>query len=425
MKSAVQSAQAIQAGTLSSEQLVAECADAVKQREGQVRALAYYDESAAMAAAKRADENEPQGRLHGIPVIIKDVFATQDMPTTFNSPLYKGAQPAADAALVATMKSQGAVVFAKATTVEFASLGQVPPTTNPLDPARTPGGSSSGSAAAVAAGMAPLAIGTQTGGSTIRPASFCGVAAMKPTYGTVPVEGMRPYAPSLDTVGWMARSVEDLVLLAEVFQVSVSGPLADERPPRVGLYPSAYWDQADQDTHNAIASAAEALASAGATVVQAPRVPGDERLNEAQDIIMHGEGRAAFLAEYLQWPERLHPAFRDEVENANGYDASQLRWAYDHLAAMRMAFDLAMAELDVLLTPAVPGEAPLGHESTGDAVFNRLWTGLHMPAITLPGFTGAHGLPVGVQLVAQRFNDSQLLAAARFAEEAIARHLQG
>lgn len=425
MKSAAQATYEIQQGNLTSEAYVAQCAAAVEQHEPRVQALAHYDAEAAMAAARQADQAPWKGILHGIPVIVKDVFDTQDLPTTFNSPLYEGAQPVKDAAIVSIMKAAGAIMFAKATTVEFASLGQVPPTTNPLDPARTPGGSSSGSAAAVAAGMAPLAIGTQTGGSTIRPASFCGLAAMKPTFGTVPIEGMRPYAPSLDTVGWMARDVEDLALLAQVFRVSVSSGEPASRPPRVGVYPTAYWDQADQDTHEAVTAAADALAAAGAKVSQAPRVPGDERLNEAQDIIMHGEGRAAFLAEYVQWPEQLHPAFVDEVGNANGYDANQLRWAYDHLAAMRMAFDLAMAEFDVLLTPSVPGEAPLGHQSTGDAVFNRLWTGLHMPAITLPGYVGSHGLPVGVQLVAQRFDDKRLLEAASFAQAAIAVQLQG
>lgn len=423
MKSAAQAIYEIQQGNLTSEAYVAQCAAAVEQHEPRVQALAHYDAEATMAAARQADQAPWKGVLHGIPVIVKDVFDTQDLPTTFNSPLYEGAQPVKDAAIVSILKAAGAIVFAKATTVEFASLGQVPPTTNPLDPTRTPGGSSSGSAAAVAAGMAPLAIGTQTGGSTIRPASFCGLAAMKPTFGTVPIEGMRPYAPSLDTVGWMARNVDDLALLHGVFKVSASRS-AEMGSPRVGVYPTAYWDQAETDTHEAIAAAADALAALGATVSQVSRVPGDDRLNEAQDIIMHGEGRAAFLAEYKQWPERLHPAFVDEVRNANGYDANQLRWAYDHLAAMRMTFDQVMTEFDVLLTPSVPGEAPVGLESTGDAVFNRLWTGLHMPAVTLPGYTGSNGLPVGVQLVAPRFNDRQLLETASFAQAAIAKQLQ-
>lgn len=428
------------------------CLARIDERESVVRAFAHLDADAAMDAARnagraavddtagqtarnaaRADAvhaggeggGEPRkaeaaaGLLCSVPIGVKDVIEAAGLPTEYNSPLYAGHRSSRDAACVGILRTEGAIVLGKTTTVEFASLGRVAPTTNPHDPRRTPGGSSSGSAAAVAAGMVPIALGTQTGGSTIRPASFCGVAAMKPTYGTVSVDGMRPYAPSLDTVTWMARSVEDLALVARALRVFRAETVAPARP-RIGVYRTSYWDCAGPDTRDALAAAAECLRAAGASVVEVDGPGGAERLNEAQDTVMHGEGRAAFLHEYLRWPGEIAEGFREEVENAKGITADALRWACDYLARQRPRFDAAMSGFDAWLTPAIPGEAPPGLESTGDAVFNRLWTGLHVPAITLPGFCARQGMPVGIQLVGRRFSDAALLAAARFVESAIA-----
>lgn len=409
----------LRAGSLDCETVVKRCLAAIEERDRVIKAFTYVDKQRAIDAARSLDRGSATGLLHGVPVGVKDVFETEDMPTEYNSPHYSGHRSSRDAAAVGVLKAEGAIILGKTATVEFASLGRVAATTNPHDPQRTPGGTSSGSAAAVAAGMVPIALATQTGGSTIRPASFCGVAAMKPTFGTVSTDGMRPYAPSLDTVSWMARSVDDLALLSEALRVAWQDACA-RSAPMFGIYRTPYWKSASEDTRTALVSAAERLRAAGATVTEVQDPAGSHRLNEAQDVIMHGEGRAAYLNEYLRWPGELAPAFKEEVENAKGITSDHLRWAYDYLAEMRVLFDEAMSDFDGWLTPAAPGEAPLGLASTGDAVFNRLWTGLHTPAITIPGFTGSHGLPIGVQLVARRFADASLLAAARFAEAAIA-----
>lgn len=411
--------QRIASGALTCEAAVQACIDVIHRREAGIHAFASLDEAAALAVARAQDRDAAAGVLRGVAVGVKDVLDTADLPTEYNSPLYAGHRSSRDANCVATLRAAGAIILGKTATVEFASLGRVPPTTNPHNPRHTPGGTSSGSAAAVAAGMVPVALGTQTGGSTIRPASFCGVAAMKPTFGVVSTDGLRVYAPSLDTVTWMARSVDDLALLSRVLHAERQAARSSGKP-MIGVYRTPYWQAAGPDTRNALAAAAERLRAAGATVVDVDGAADAERLNEAQDIVMHGEGRASYLAEYLHWPTELAKDLRDEVQNVRALTAAELRWAYDYLARRRPVFDAAMADFDAWLTPAVPGEAPAGLQSTGEATFNRLWTGLHVPAITLPGFTGSNGLPVGIQLVGPRFSDAALLQTAGFTEAAIA-----
>ncbi|WP_405242872.1 amidase [Lentisalinibacter salinarum] len=420
---------AIAKGELTATEAVEACLAVIDGSEGRIHAFAHVGAEAARERAREIDEVSAGGLLRGVPVAVKDVIDTADMPTEYGSPLYAGHRPSRDAACVAILRAEGAVILGKAQTVEFASLGRTAETVNPHDHGHTPGGSSSGSGAAVAAGMAPIALGTQTGGSTIRPAAFCGVAGMKPTFGTVPVEGMKPYAPSLDTIGWMARSVADLALLARAFRIHRNGDGNDgdgaEPVGRIGFWRTPYWDAAGPDTRRALEETVTALRGAGIEVRDVDGPAGAERLNEAQDIIMHGEGRTAFLSEYLCWPRELHAEFVAEVENSRGIDGAALAWAADYLGSLRPRFDEAMADDDAWLVPAVPGEAPAGLDSTGDAVFNRLWTGLHAPAVTLPGFSGARGLPVGIQLVAGRFRDARLLATAARVEEILARRPRG
>ena len=418
---ATEALRAIRDGRLSRADYLQTCLAIVESREANVRAFASLDVGGAMRAARVGDETSADGMLSGIPIAVKDILDTEELPTEFNSPLYEGHRPAKDAACVAALRAEGAIVLGKAATVEFASRGQVASTVNPYNALHTPGGTSSGSAAAVATGMVPIALGTQTGGSTIRPASFCGVAGLKPTFGTVPIDGMKPYAPTLDTIGWMARSVDDLALVARALRISLDTSTLKDTP-RIGFYRTAYWEEADGDVRDALDWARQAFLKAGAVIDDVAALPGDDRLNEAQDVIMHGEGRVAYLPEYLRWRDRLHEGLREDVENAEGYDGSKLRWAYDYLGMMRQTFDQAMAEYHAWLTPAVPGEAPVGLEETGEATFNRLWTGLHTPAITLPGFLGQTGLPVGIQLVGRRFADATLLSVAEFAERALGRY---
>jgi Asp-tRNA(Asn)/Glu-tRNA(Gln) amidotransferase A subunit family amidase len=421
MRTATETTRRVEAGALSCAAAVAECLAAVDAREAVVQAFAHVDAAAARAAARALDADaNGGGALRGVVIGVKDVIEVAGMPAEYNSPLYAGHRSSRDANCVAALRAAGAIVLGKTATVEFASLGRIPPTTNPHDPAHTPGGTSGGSAAAVATGMVHVALATQTGGSTIRPASFCGVAALKPSFGVVSTDGLRPYAPSLDTITWMARGVDDLALVARALRIDRAAP-RDMVAPSFGVYRTPYWDLAGVDTRAALAAAADALRAAGATVAEVTGPPDADRLNEAQDVVMHGEGRAAYLAEYLASRDALAAALRDEVEDTRGIDAARLRWAQDYLAERRPRFDAAIGAFDAWLTPAVPGAAPRGLESTGEATFNRLWTGLHVPAVALPGFTGAHGLPVGVQLVAPRFADAALLAAARFAETAFAR----
>ncbi|MFK7958082.1 MAG: amidase [Lysobacterales bacterium] len=416
-RSATQALTDIDAGQLNCEQWIAECSENYRKYEPTVQAFASWAGDAAQEQAIALDQATERGPLNGLPLAVKDVFDTSDLPTRFNSPLYPNRQPTDDAACVALLKHQGAIVVGKASTVEFASLGRTAATANPHDNTRTPGGSSSGSAAAVAAGMAAVALGTQTGGSTIRPASFCGIAAMKPTFGVVPVTGMRPYAPSLDTVGWMARTVSDLNLVADAFEIPAHALLT--QAPRIGFYPTPYWESAETESRDALEWAMGRLKNAGMPVTTVQHIPDSERLNEAQNIIMHGEGRASFLYEYARWPDQLHPGFIDEVENVLEVTPEQFRWAYDYLGALRPAMDQAMQGFDAWLTPAVAGVAPVGLNETGDAVFNRLWTGLHMPTITLPGYCDSRGLPVGIQLAGQRHNDRHLLQVASVVENAL------
>ncbi|MCB1362899.1 MAG: amidase [Rhodobacteraceae bacterium] len=411
--SAALAAAAIARGELTSAELVRSCLDRIAERDPAVRAWAFLDPALAMAQARACDDGPVRGPLHGVPVGIKDMIDTGDMPTQYNSPLYSGFRPARDAACVSILRSAGAVILGKLDTVEFASHGRTAATANPHDTTRTPGGSSSGSGAAVGDGQVPVALGTQTGGSVIRPASFCGAHAMKPSYGLISTEGTKVYSQSLDTIGFFGRSAADLTLTARALGVidSAAAP-PDPGALRIGVFRGPHWDRAAPETVSAIERAAQALAGAGAALadVQGPQV--FDALTDAQDVIMHWEGRGAYRAEYLGRYADLHPKFRDEVENTKGRSHDDVRRAANLIARGTMAFDDAFAGYDAWLTPSVIGEAPVGLLSTGEAIFNRMWTAMHGPCITLPAATGPNGLPVGVQIVAPRLADAALLAVA-------------
>ena len=401
-------------GTLTPSDYLAQCLAIVESIEPTVRAFAAVDRERALTAAAVADTGLLLG---GVPIGVKDVIDTAAMATEFGSPLYAGRVPSTNAGCVDVLETRGACVLGKTSTVEFASLGRVPATANPWHTAHTPGGSSGGSAAAVAAGMVPVALGTQTGGSLIRPASFCGIAALKPTFGTLRVDGMRPYAPSLDTIGWMARSIDDLALLLQAF--GGAAPAARGDRLRIGVYRSAYWRAADGDCRAALDTAVDRLRTAGCELADVEVGADEDRLNEWQNVVMHAEGQRTFLPEALRWPGRLHPEQAAEVAHASGVDAGRLGEALDALAAMRVTMDARLSAFDAWLTPAASGAAPAGLERTGDAVFNRLWTALHVPAVTLPCHRNAADLPVGVQLVARRWHDAELLAVAQRVDSAL------
>lgn len=412
--------QAVLSGALTSEQAVELCLRRIDERDSTTRSFVSLRADKALAEARERDAGPRRGPLHGVPFAVKDIFDTIDLPTEFNSPLYKGNQASRDAAAVALLRAAGGVYLGKVATVEFASVGALPATRNPHNVEFTPGGSSAGSGAAVGGGEVPLALASQTGGSTIRPASFCGAAAFKPTWGRVPVEGMKPFAPSLDTVGFIAETCALLGLSAEACGIRHEPATAEGRPLRIGLYRTPYFEEAEQETVFALEKTVHLLKQAGHRVEEVTGPSGADRLNYWQNTLMHGEGRASYLAEHARDPGLLHPGVLDVVNNRLGITFEDMREAYDRIAALRPQFDAAMEGFDAWLTPAVPGEPPRFELGNGLATFNRLFTALYLPCVALPGFHGPYGLPVGVQLVGPRFADSRLLDTAMVVESLLA-----
>lgn len=409
--SAMEASAAIAAGRLTSQRLVATCLERIEARDSEVGAWAFVDPQQALAAARAADHGDRKGPLHGLPVGIKDIIATGDMPTACGSPIYDGFRPATDAACVALLRQAGAVVLGKTETTEFAFSAPAR-TRNPLDLDRTPGGSSSGSAAAVADHMVPLALGTQTGGSVIRPASFCGVFAMKPSFHLVPREGVKPLAPSFDTVGWFGRCIADLALLAEAFGLLRAPRGAPSRPLRIGVCRTANWQRAEDASREAIEVAAANLRRSGAEVVDFDLPASFAALDEAYATIMAVDAARALRVEASSHPNLLSPGLAALLEGGRDITMEQ-----EHAARLRFAEARSLAAdvlvgTDALLTPAAVGEAPQGLASTGDPMFNKTWTALHLPCITLPTARGPGGMPVGIQLVGAWGRDALLLDVA-------------
>jgi Asp-tRNA(Asn)/Glu-tRNA(Gln) amidotransferase A subunit family amidase len=417
--SATEAAGAIARGELTAERLVRSCLDRIAARNPQIHAWAHVDRDLALAQARGVDRGAVKGPLAGVPVGVKDMIDTADLPTEHNSPLYVGHRPSLDAACVTVLRAAGAVIIGKTETHEFAAGGALPRTRNPHDQAHTSGGSSAGSAAAVADFMAPLTLGTQTAGSCIRPASFCGVVALKPSFGVVSREGAKFYSVSLDTIGFYARAIADLQLLADVFAIARNDTPVARKPVsalRIALCRTAQWDQADADCRAVVEHAADALRAAGAAVTPLELPKPFERLPHLQRVLMRSEGRAAFLPEHRRFGARLHDEFRAHVENRDGYTRAMIREAADTIAACRPVFDDLAGAYDAVLTPSAIGEAPRDLNTTGDPLFNRMWTALHAPVINLPSGRGARGLPIGVSLVAPRWHDAELLAVAAVLE---------
>lgn len=327
----------IRAGTLTSEGLVRACLNQAAARDETIKAWSYLDPGQAIRQARESDKTPYCGPLHGIPVAVKDMIDTVDMPTQHNSNLFVGHRPNQDAACVTTLRAAGAVIMGKTDTTEFAAAGRSAATRNPHDPMRAPGGSSSGSAAAVADNQVPVALGTQTGGSTIRPASFCGIYALKPTWGAVSSEGAKLYSATLDTVSWFTRTVEDLDLLADVFAIH------DDAPPRpvvlqglrIGVCRSPAWTEVEPASRDALQAASDALQGAGAVVTPLDLPSGFDRLGPMQKVIMYSEGRAAFLSLARAHGPALHDDFHSRVENRDGFTRRQLLEAYDQAARCR------------------------------------------------------------------------------------------
>ena len=397
----------IAAGRLSATELREACIARAIAREPVLQAMTRFDPSDVRDARVRP------GRLAGLPIGIKDVLDTVDFVTEYNSPIWRGHRPSADAACVAWARAAGGVVFGKTVTTEFATRSPGP-TTNPHDPTRTPGGSSSGSAAGVAAGYFPFAFGTQTAGSIIRPAAYCGIVGYKPTFGAINRVGMKLMSESLDTVGVLARSVADCALLTEAVTDQSFGDVeaALARPLRIGLCRSPAWDRREPETDALFDAVATVAGRAGAILCDAELPDEFSTLEAAHAVVMNAESARALGWEMTTHRDRLSPTLRERMEWGLAQPAEAIWAARATMRQLTDAFAAFMQDIDVLLTPSAPGVAPIGLAWTGDAAFNLIWTALHVPCVTIPAGTGPAGMPLGIQIVAARQNDALCLQAA-------------
>lgn len=416
--SAAQAARLIAAREIGSVALVEACLARISEREPRVQAWAHLNRDAALARAREIDARGARGLLAGVPFAVKDVIDTADMPTQYNSAIYRGYRPRADAACVAMARREGAIVLGKSVTTEFAS--RTPgPTRNPHDPAHTPGGSSSGTAAAVADFMVPFGFGTQTGGSVIRPAAYCGVVGYKPTYGTINCAGLKHLSESLDTIGAMGRTVEDCALLVHA-AASRRLPAFDvDLPvPRIGVCRTSRWQQALPEMQAALDRAAAALSKRGAQVREFALPEHFDALYDEQVVIAGFEAARAMAWEANAHPEGLSDHMRKHVETHLNTPHDAYAQALCHARVCRAEFAAATSAFDVLLTPSAPGYAPAGIESTGSSLFNRNWTLLHVPCVTIPA-PREDRLPLGLQLVGRIDEDERVLLAAEWVRRGV------
>ena len=414
--SATAAAAAMASGEITSGALVESCLDRIETRDALVSAWVYVDAELAMAKARDADAARgaggPVGPLHGLPIAIKDIFDTSDMPTECGSELYRGRRPAQDAQAVSMLRRAGAIIIGKTVTAELA-LSAPGPTANPLDLRRTPGGSSSGSAAAVADYMVPLAVGSQTGGSVIRPASFCGIVGFKPSFDGIPTGGMHLLAKPLDHAGVFARDVADISLIAKALMpagdVARDATAATPRePPRIGVLRGPVWREASDDARARFDAWADSLAFNDG--VELGNVFDDAVA--CQGLILDANLAGNFATVLETRPEALKAITRERVRGGLAIDPSALDGAMSRAEEQRAHLGRVFDDYDALLTLAAPGEAPLGLSSTGDAVFSVIWTLMGVPAITLPMLVGENGLPIGIQLISAPGEDAKLLAVA-------------
>jgi len=428
--SAVEAARAIRSGQVSSVELVQSCLDRIGEVDGTVHAWTHFDAECVLEQARASDlyrqTAAPIGPLHGVPVGVKDIFDTKDYPTEYGTPLHKGRKTVEDATAVALLRQAGAIVMGKTVTAEFAAVAPGK-TTNPHDATRTPGGSSSGSAAAVASGMVPLALGTQTNGSVIRPASFCGVVGYKPTFGMISRNRVLRTSRHLDTIGAFARTVDDVALAVQVMTgyderdpdarhcvrpdlLTLAGE-APPMPPRFAFIKSPAWEQADGATHEAYAELVEAL---GDRVEEVELASVYEEIFNWHRLVMEVEIAKNLSEEFRRGGDQISEGLRAINERGQAAHAVDYSLALDRQALFARGLDELFEDFDVILSPSAPGEAPVGLDSTGNPAFSTLWTFTGMPAISLPLLHGEAGMPLGVQLIGQKGDDGRLLRSANW-----------
>ena len=402
----------IDAGDLSAEAAIAQSLEAIGAQDTTIGAFVCRADHVQAASA---------GRLRGIAVGIKDIMDTADFPTEMGSPIYRGFRPRGDAAVVMMLKQAGASIIGKTTTTAFASIDPTP-TLNPHNHGHTPGGSSSGSAAAVAAGMIPLALGTQTGGSVIRPASFCGVAAIKPSYRLLPTVGVKCYSWTLDTIGLFAAGVNDVAhgLAAMTGRPELLLP-ATIPTPRIGVVTQDFAGAPEASGEEALRVATRAVERAGAPVraLDLPEIVAEAW--RAQPVVQEFEAHRALAWEYREHYEAMAPLLRAKLDESRGMTSADYDEAMKIAGTARHALARVFDDVDVILTLSAPGAAPRGLGSTGDARYNRLWTLMGVPCVNVPALVAEGGLPVGVQVIARYGADAEALAAARLVEQSLLR----
>jgi len=429
--SATQAVDKIRKGEITSEELVQDCLDKIEQIDGKTEAWAYLNPDYALEQARRLDiirqAGDPMGPLHGIPVGIKDIIDTAHVPTELGTPIHSGRIPFRDAWVVSRLRQAGAVIMGKTVTTELATYAPGK-TKNPHDPNRTPGGSSSGSAAAVASNMVPAALGSQTNGSVIRPAAFCGVFGFKPSFGMIPRTGVLKQSSPLDQLGVFARSMDDVALLTQVLAgydevdpsttylravpplVSVAAedpPL----PPKIGFVKTPVWDRADDICKDAHEELCESL---GENIEEIELSLSFGHVLDHHKIIMETDLAYSYAHDYERAKELLSDSLRGQIERGLGYSAV----AYQRALAQQAILDVILTELfqvyDALLTPSASGEAPIGLDNTGDPSFCTIWTFCGVPALNIPVFKGENGMPIGTQLVGAKNDDARLLRTANW-----------
>lgn len=416
---ATEACQRFQAGTLSPQTLLQDCLEAIAAREPTIHAWQHLAVDAAWQQAEALQQSDRQMPLWGVPVGVKDIIATADMPTEWGTPIYQGRRFTEDAVVVKRLRNAGAIILGKTVTTEYAS-GIPAATTNPWNPAHTPGASSSGSAAAVAAGMVPVAIATQSVGSILRPAAYCGIWGFKPSFGTVSRTGVMPVHRDLDHVGLMARSIDDLARVSSVLTQDHQDPdswqghidFQPQSPARVALVRGPFWTQVEPEAQQVVLQQAEAIAQAGSELLDIQLPPEFDAyprhvdalltaglaVNHGEDLDTRGEQMSAKLRSLIEQGRSLPPLATAQARRA----ASPYHQYFAEL----------FARVDAVLTPVTSGTAPQGLENTGSPLFCALWTLCGLPAVSIPITTAANGLPLAVQLVGWRGQDSKLLSIA-------------
>jgi Asp-tRNA(Asn)/Glu-tRNA(Gln) amidotransferase A subunit family amidase len=412
-------ARLLQRRELTAHDLLSACLECIAQREPEILAWRQYDADRALDHARKLDNGPLRGPLHGLPLGVKDLFDTRDFPSGYGSPIYQHHHPVNDAAAVALCREAGAIVVGKTVTTEFATFTPGP-TRNPHNRAHTPGGSSSGSAAAVAAHMVPLALGTQTAASVIRPAAYCGVVGFKPSFGLIPRAGVKSLSESLDTVGGFGRCVEDVALLTSVMANAPQWRrLPTDRKPRIGVCRTPHWDKASEAMQQAFEATVQRLIKAGVKVMDVTLTEAVAALTQVHDEVMCSEASKALADERLNHGDLLSDRLKTMLERGAAMTFEQSIQHRAQLASARHQLGRGFADYDLLLTPSACGEAEHGLERTGDPLFSRIWSLLGLPSLNLPVGFGPQGLPLGVQLIGPAMSDTATLAFCAWIERSL------